>query len=283
MRALLLLAAAASLAWAQDPRELVRQAVARIDHNLEIARNYTFLERSEIRELDADGRIKTRKIRQYDVTPLEGSPYRRLVGRDDHPLAPEEERQEQKKLEDSIAQRQKETPQERARRIAEWEKKRQRQREPLDEIADAFDFRMAGEERLEGRPVWVIDATPHPGYHPRSRGARLFPKLRGRLWIDKADHEWIKTECEVIGTISVGLFLVRLNKGARLSFEMTRVNGEVWLPRRIEAYGSAKVALLKSYHLATETTYSQYRKFQADSHMVPLQRNDGSGDPPKKD
>jgi hypothetical protein len=51
--------------------------------------------------------VKTRKILLYDVTMLEGSPYRRLVGKDDHGLSPEEERIEQKKLADSIAQRQK--------------------------------------------------------------------------------------------------------------------------------------------------------------------------------
>lgn len=269
MRTLFFLAAAAGLVCAQDARELVRQAVARIDYNLEAARNYTFLERSEMRELNGEGRIKSRNIRLYDITLLEGSPYRRLVGKDDHPLPPDEERKEQKKLDDSIAERRKETPQQRERRIADWEKRRQREREPLDEIADAFDFRVAGEELLNGRPVWVIDASPRPDFHPRSSLAKIFPKVRGRLWIDKGDHQWIKTESEVIGTISFGWVLARLNKGARLNFEMTRVNEEVWLPRRIEAAGSAKLALLKSYHIESDITYSNYRKFQADSRIVP--------------
>jgi hypothetical protein len=269
MRVLLLLAATAALAASQDARELVRQAVARIDRNLEVARNYTFLERVETRELNGAGQIKERKIRLYDVTLLEGSPYRRLVGKDDHSLSPDEEHKEQKKLEDSIDERRKESPAQRDRRIADWEKRRQREREPLDEIADAFDFRMVGEELLDGRPVWVIDATPRASFHPRSSLAKLFPKLRGRLWIDKADHQWIKTEAEVTGTISYGLFLARLNKGARLNFEMTRVNEEVWLPRHIEASGSARLALLKSYHIESDVSYSNYRKFQAESHIVP--------------
>jgi len=269
MRVLLLLAATAALAGAQDARELVRQAVKRIDHNLEVARNYTFLERVETHELNGDGQIKDRKIRQYDVTLLEGSPYRRLVGKDDHPLSPDEVRKEQKKLEDSIDERRKESPAQHDRRIADWEKRRQREREPLNEIAEAFDFRMVGEELLGDRQVWVIDANPRPGYRPRSSLAKLFPKLRGRLWIDKTDHQWIKTEGEVTGTISFGLFLARLNKGARLNFEMTRVNEEVWLPKRIEASGSARLALLKSYHIESAVTYSNYRKFQAESHIVP--------------
>ncbi len=76
MRVLLFLAAAASLA-AQDPREIVRRSVQLMGHDLAITRNYTFLERSETRELDSNARVKTHKIMLYDVTMLEGSPYRR--------------------------------------------------------------------------------------------------------------------------------------------------------------------------------------------------------------
>ena len=239
-----------------------------MDHNLALARNYTFLERSETRELDSGAIVKTRKIATYDVTMLEGSPYRRLVAKDDHGLSPEEERIEQKKLQDSIVQRQKETPAERARRIADWERKRQREREPLDEVPDAFDFRMAGEAQIDGRDAWIVEGTPRPGYHARSSLAKLFAKFRGKLWIDKADYQWVKTEAEVTSDISWGLFVARLSKGARLDIRMTRVNDEVWLPKRIEAKASARVALLKKYRIEADTSFSDYRKFQVESRVV---------------
>jgi len=264
----LLLAAACTLTAAQDPREIVRRSVQLMDQNMAIARNYTFLERSETRELDSDAHVKTRKILLYDVTILEGSPYRRLVGKDDHPLSPEEERVERKKLADSIAQRRKETPAERARRIADWEKKRQREREPLDELPDAFNFQMAGEGQIDGRDAWIIDATPRSGYRGRSAMAKLFPKFRGKLWIDKTDYQWVKTEAEATDNISWGLFIARLSKGARLDIQMTRVNDEVWLPKRIEAKASARLALVKKYRIESDTSFSNYRKFQVESKVV---------------
>lgn len=239
-----------------------------MDHNLATARNYTFLERSETRELDADTHVKTRKIMLYDVTMLEGSPYRRLVGKDDQPLSPEDERNEQKKLADSIAQRRKETPAERARRIADWERKRRREREPLDEVPDAFDFRIAGEAQIDGRDAWIVEGTPRPGYHARSSLAKFFPKFRGRLWIDKADYQWVKTEAEATGNISWGLFIARLSKGARLNVQMTRVNDEVWLPKRIEVKASARLALVKKFNIEADTSFSNYRKFQVESRVV---------------
>lgn len=269
MRAFLFLTTVLTLAAAQDPREIVRRSVQLMDHNLAAARNYTFLERSDTRELDADGRVKTHKVLLYDVTMLEGSPYRRLVGKDDHGLNPEEESIERKKLADSIAQRKKETPAEHARRIADWEKKRQREREPIDEVPDAFDFRMAGETEIDGRPAWIIEGTPRPGYRARTNLARLFSKFRGKLWIDKADFQWVKTEAEVTDTISWGLFVARLSKGARLDFQMTRVNDEVWLPKHIQAQASARLALVKKYRIEADTTFSNYRKFQVESRLIP--------------
>jgi hypothetical protein len=268
MKPVVFLAAVCTLAAAQDPREIVRRSVQLMDRNLALARNYTFLERSESRELDSGAHVKTHKILTYDVTMLEGSPYRRLVAKDDHRLSPEEERIEQKKLDDSIAQRRKETPAERARRIADWEKKRQREREPLDEVPDAFNFRIAGEAQIDGRDAWIIEGTPRPGYRARSTLAKLFPKFRGKLWIDKADYQWVKTDAEVTDNISWGLFVARLSKGAHLDVQMTRVNDEVWLPKRIEAKASARLALVKKYNIESDTSFSNYRKFQVESRVV---------------
>jgi len=218
MRAVLFFAFAFAhtLTAGQDAREIVRRSVERMDHNLAAARNYTFLERSDTREFDSAGHVKTRKIFLYDVTMLEGSPYRRLVGKDDHGLTKEEEATEQKKLADSIASRQKESPGERAKRIAEWERKRQREREPIDEVPDAFDFRITGEAAIDGRGAWIIEGAPRRGYHARSTLAKLFPKFRGKIWIDKADYQWVRTEAEATGDVTWGLFIARLNQGARL-------------------------------------------------------------------
>ena len=101
-------------------------------------------------------------------------------------------------------------------------------------------------------------------------GRIISSKFRGKLWIDKADYQWVKTEAEATGDISWGLFIARLNKGAYLNIEMTRINDEVWLPQHIEAKASARLALVKKYRIESDTRYSNYRKFQVDSRVVSL-------------
>jgi hypothetical protein len=266
MRVVLLAAAACGLAAAQEPRAIVRRAVQLLDRNLAAARGYAYRERTDSRDLDWDGHLKTRRVRIYQVTFLEGSPYRRLAGTDDRALSPDEERDEERRLQDSIAQRRQETAAQRAKRIEEWEKRQQRQSEALVEIPEAFNFRIAGEERFLGRDVWLIEAEPRPGYRPRGTIAKLYPKLRGKLWIDKADGQWLKTEAELTDNFWWGLFLARLNKGGRFHAEMTRVNGEAWLPGQFGVAVSARLAVFKKVRVETETTFSDYRKLQADPH-----------------
>jgi hypothetical protein len=268
MRALAIPLLTFTLVAAEDPQQIVTHSLQMAERNAKLTLNYTFLERQVARTLDGQGRVTKTEIETRDVTLLDGSPYRRLVAREDKPLPDKEERKEQEKLRKITEQRQKETPGQRARRISDYAKKREREMEVFREAGKAFDFRLAGTEQLDGRDLYVIEATPKPGYQPPANAAKYFPRVRGKIWIDQKDYFWVKAEVEVIDTISLGAFLVRLAKGSRLAFEQTRVNNEVWLPKRVEAAASARVALVKKLRGDLEITYSNYRKFQTDSRIV---------------
>ena len=266
--ALALVIAAAAAAQQPDGREIMRRSARANDENWKLARNYTFLERVEQQQLDSAGQVKSKSVKTYDVTLLDGSPYRRLVEREDRALSPEEQKKEEERLQKSLAQRSKETAGERQRRIDEWEKRRERDRQTMLEVSEAFDFRITGDERVDGREVVVLEATPRQGYHPQSRTAKLLPHFRGRLWIDRQNYQWVKVEAQAIDTVTWGLFLIRLDPGARLSFEQSLVRNEVWLPRQVLVTGSARIGLFKRLRLREEVTYKNYRKFQTDSRLV---------------
>lgn len=268
MRIAWLLTFCSVVSFAQDAREIVSRSVARTVNVSDAARNYTYVERTEIRNLDDTDKSEALRSRTFDVTTLDGTPYRRLVARNDKPLPPPEDKKEQEKFAESMAQRRSETPEDRARRIAEWEKKRAEMRVPLQEIPKAFDLRIAGEETVNGEETWVIEALPRPGYRPTTGFTRFFPKVKGRFWISKRDYAWVKVDAEVLDTISYGLFLARLQKGSRLHFEQARVYGDVWMPTRLEAAAAVRLALFKYMHTGYQVTYKDYRKFEVESHLV---------------
>ena len=267
-----LASATVSRAADEGAREIIRRAVAAEERNWKSARKYGFSERVDSRRLDSQRRLKSRDVNIYDVVLLEGSPYRRLAGRDDLALPPDEETKERAKLERTIAQRRNETAAERALRLAEYESRPDWQREAWHELPEAFDFRLTAGKRQDGNSLYLIEATPRHGYQPQSRTAKALVHLRGKLWVDKQDYCLVKAEVEVIDTIWVGLFLVRLAKGSRAVFEQSRVNEEVWLPRRVQVFLSARLGLLKVLHIEQETIYGKSREFQtgslASSHLT---------------
>jgi hypothetical protein len=268
VRSLILLVAVSPLAFAEDARVIVRRSIELDRKYLDLVRQYTFIEHQENRQFDGGGKVKDRESRTWDVTLQVGSPYRRLIARDGKPLPVKDEALEQEKLKKSIEQRQQETEAQRQARLNDAEHRLQRQREPLLEIPDAFDLKLAGEEPVNGNACWVIEATPKRGYKPRSSRAVFFPKVRGKLWVSKIDYQWVKVEGESIDTISFGLILARVAKGARIRIEQTRVNDEVWLPLRIDIAASARIALFKTFRGEVEINYRDYKKFQADSRIV---------------
>jgi len=136
------------------------------------------------------------------------------------------------------------------------------------EISDAFNFRLLGSEVWDGRDTWVLEGEPRPGFEPKERNAKILGKFKGRVWIDKAEAEWVKLDVTAIDTISVGFILARIHKGTHLIIEMTRVNDEVWLPRRVQLHFDARVALFKSFDDDVEQTYRDYKKFRTDTKIT---------------
>lgn len=253
-----------------DAREIVRRAAEHNQQNSYNGRNYTYLQRQDTRELDHAGQVKSRKVETWQVTYLDGSPYRRLVGRNDQPLSADEQKAEEEKLRWNAEQRRMESSDERAHRVAESQRRADRQRDPIKEVPDAFDFTLVGEEQVAGRAVYRIEANPKPGFKPKSQFAAVFPKVKLHLWIDKADGQGARIEMEVLDSISFGGFVVRLTKGTRMLIEQTRVADGLWMPKRFSLNAAARILLIKGLNREMDFTFSDYQKSTPGAEVVAL-------------
>jgi hypothetical protein len=245
---------------AQTPREIVQRAVELDRANFTRVREFTYRQKQQERQYDSSGNLKQTTIRTWEISFLEGSPYRRLVARNGQPLSAGEQKSEQGRLRYTADQRLRESQADREKRVGEWERRQRKQREPVLEVPDAFDFKMAGEETVDGEPVYVIDATPKPGYQPRSSSASYLPKMKARFWIAKKDSQWLKMEAETLDTIAFGGILVRLAKGSTLWAEQGRVDPGLCLPKRFVIRATARVALFKVVRTEIEYTFGDFRR-----------------------
>lgn len=250
-----------------DALAIVRKSVERDWFNFERARDYTYLQRMETRELDERGKAVKTRASTFDVIILGGRPYRKLIAENDRPLGEKKAQEVQAAFDRELEKRSRESEKERRARAASEEKARQEGRAFLREIPEAFAFSLAGEERLDGLPVWMIDAKPKAGYRGKAKNWELLKKFQGRLWITQGDYQWVRVEAETIAPVSFGWVLARLQPGARLTFQQRRVNDEVWLPVRATTKLDARVALFKKYRAEMDVVWKEYRKFQADSRV----------------
>ncbi len=271
--AILLFAATALLGQSPqgDALQIVRKSVELDQSNWQRMKDYTWIARQTDRLRDSNGQVKSQKTEEWEAVVIYGELHHRMLERDGKPLSPQEQRKDQEKLDRAVARRANETPQQREHREAEFEKEREKDREFLREVPDLFDFTLLGEEKIDGHDVWVISAEPKPGAQPKHGDAKPLLKIRAKVWIDKAEYQWVRLEAETTATISFGLFIARLAPGAKLEFEQTRVNDEVWLPKRQLVQGAARLGLVKKLVGEEETTWNNYRKFQVDSKVVAVQ------------
>src|SRR5436305_10412536 len=183
-------AAPAAAAPVPDPKEIVQRGVEADEKNFEIARNYTGQRRAVIKEFEKGGSVKKQFTRTYDVTVLYGQEYSRLIQKDDNPLSADDEKKEQEKLDKFIAKHKNESADEHRKQLEKQEKEKKQDRAFIQDLVNAYDFQVVGEEKIDGREMWVIEANPRKDFHPTQPHADILPKLKGKLWIDKQGYEW---------------------------------------------------------------------------------------------
>lgn len=252
----------------QQMQELFRAAADKDVENQKRERDYTYIEREVQNNLDGKGNKKSTEIKTYEILEIYGEQVQRLIEKNDKPLEDKEAAKEEEKIQKIIDKRKNESDDAKKKREAKEVKDREDGRKFVHEIADAYDFKLVGEEKINGREAWVIDGEPRPGFVPHMKESKFLSKFHGRVWIDKDDLQLAKMDIESLDTVSIGLFLARIHKGTRFSLEQARVNDEVWLPKQVTYKVDARLALLKGFKVDGEQTYRDYKKYRTTSKIV---------------
>jgi hypothetical protein len=234
-----------------DARHIVGPSVVATERSWQAKDHYTYTERDEDRRLNSLGQVKSENVDVTRMIVVNGAHFEQLMQRNGQlPSA-----KEQKKSDDDLDKLRHETTDEQTARL----RKDQDNRAFLRDVLEAFDFRLIDEEVIDGRPAYVLQATPHPGYHAHGKYGKMFSRVEGKLWVDKQDFGWIKVDGQVTQSFSMGLFVARVDRGSHIIMEQTSVGDGVWVPKRIEIRATARILFLKSLGIDRILTYSDYR------------------------
>jgi hypothetical protein len=261
--AVLLLVGLSCRAESADPVDLIRESIKAEARNRIKAASYTHQEYLVRRHLDSKGKETERTSETWDVIALEGSTYRKLIRKNDKPLSEKEQKKEDERMQKEQERRKKETASERRRRLFDYNYS---YRIPYPKIPGIYDLKLLREDSIGGRAAYVIECVPKPAFVPNTPDEKESMNYRMVLWIDKQDLDPAQYELEVIGDHS------RLRKGSTATLARAKVNEEAWMAKETRITFAVSVMKMIAVHGETNTTFSNYKKFQVDSSIVETER-----------
>ena len=234
----------------------VRGLVDKQRHREAVLDQYTYDLLSVREELDDRGNVKDRETARYEIYFVKGRPVRRLVEEDGRPLSPrrqEREDREARATAEAVRSGQAVTEQPRVR---------------LSAILDRYDFRAVAREAVGGRTAVVLEFQPRPG-DLALEGDRYLRRLGGRIWVDEAEREVVRTEITNVAPLKVGGGLGASVSSFSMRIDFRKVDDAVWLPAEDETLVSGRMLLFKKFRRRFRRTYGNYRRFSVESVESP--------------
>jgi hypothetical protein len=155
-----------------DVRQIVASSVLATQQHWRAWVLYSYLERDETLRLDLAGHVKSEEVDVSRAFLGDGVQFEQLVERNGRPPSAEEERKQ-----NEIEKLKHLTPEQRTEQLR---KEEEENTSLVEEVPKAFDFQLAGEEVVNGRSAWILQAAPHPGYQARGKYGKMFSKARRR-------------------------------------------------------------------------------------------------------
>ena len=233
-------------------QQIVARSAAATQADFNLYPNYSHIERDR-----QEGSDKT-----YRVLMIEGSPYQVLIAENGKPLSESQQQQEETKLKQEIAKRKAENPDERRKRIANYERDRKRDNTMIQQLTAAFQFQLIRKAKLGSFDVYVLKATPKPGYNPPNLDSEVLPGMEGTMWIDQKTFQWVKVTAHVIHPVSIMGFLAQVQPGTRFELEKRPVRGKFWAPSHFSMRANSKILGMFSHNTWQDQTFSDYRLAQ---------------------
>jgi hypothetical protein len=255
-----------------DQAAFLAEARARLATDSSLQSSYIYTETRREQKLDRRGRVTHESVKVFYSYPgLPGEERWEQLISEDGKRRPASEleremRDRQKKAEAIVRASTQQPERERARQQREYDEARRRFDAIVDDVFRVFDIRMERRELINGHETIAFTLTPRPGAKPRTSEGGQMLKFKVRAWLSESEKELVRMDAEALDTVSFGFgILARLHKGAKLTFDRTKVNDEVWLPARASYSGSARVGLIAVFRRAGSSEFSGYRKFSVNT------------------
>ncbi len=186
----------------------------------------------------------------------------RIVGQNDHPLGPQEERAEA----DQLAAL--------ANDPDQLRKKQARDRQEVEHtlcilkaLPDAFHFEYAGTEDSvsglgkAGDKLVRLKFTPNPSYSPPTRVEQVLQGMEGYLLIDPRTERLARVDGTLFKDVTFGWGIFgRLDKGGHFRVQKADVGDGFWEITEMSLNFNGKILLIKSLSIVSDEVFSDFHR-----------------------
>ncbi len=223
-------------------------------------------------EVDGKGSPKKTEVKEYDDFWIinskgVGVPVERLVKKDGRELTADEAKKESERIDKEAAK----ASERRAKKDLEGKETDPRGNDEVtvSRLLELGSFTNARRVQMAGRDTIAVDYTGDPKAKTKNRFEGVIKDMAGTVWVDEQDKAISRIEGRFVNSFKVGGGLMAsIREGTNFSLQMTKVNGEVWLPARVEGKGEARVLLFFKFNGSLTAVYSDYRKFKTSAEIV---------------
>lgn len=233
-----------------------------------VQRDYIYCSVETQHELGNHGEIKKTTVTESDHFWVNGVPVRRIMKKDGKSLTPDEIAKENDRI-DKLAAKANER-REKADAKGKETDPRGNEEITVSRLLELGSFTNPRRVLFNGRDAIAVEYAGDPKAKTRNRSEEVIRDLSGTVWVDEQDHVLARVEGHFTNAFKIGGGLVaNVQKDTRFSMVQTKVNGEVWLPARLEAQGAIHALLFFGFNGSAQIVNSNYRKFRATSTILP--------------
>ena len=235
---------------ALDSEQILRRFLERSKGTPErvAAQHHACLRRTSTEELTSEGKVKERKVREFEVELRGEKQHLRLLRLDGRLPSDREGRREtgkESEMKKKYGERQ--------------DKARSQGPDFIDErIVHRYHFATNGVEWINGRPSYLLRFSPKPGLEVKEVADRALNRLTGRLWIDAEEFELVKLDAHLEQPLSfVGGIVATVE---RMEFDLARERHAdgFWFNTHFSSLAIGR-KLFTGFHVRTQIDQNHFR------------------------
>lgn len=211
-----------------SPKDIVRQAV-----QTEMAADRDDHTRWRYRDVEKTPTNKVSIVVETDQGSL-----KKKIEENGHPLTPEEESAEMKRLNNFISD-----PSLQAKQRRDGQHDDQSARELLQMLPEAFDWKVVNEN---GKDI-TLSFEPNPNFSPPDMESRVMGGMGGQMVVDKAQHRIVSIRGTLLDDVTFGFGLLgRLHKGGTFNVERREIAPGLWQITETHVHIDGRALLFKT-------------------------------------